>query len=208
MSGEEGFPVRIASTRLSAAVSTARVIRGVTVGQHPTGLIAELLRRSRPETHLRSRRRHQLRRWLAYGANPRIASTSTRSKAPSSFGRLARAGEKVQLLDGSEHTLVADDLVIADEKKALGLAGVMGGMGPRALTEETKNILVEAVRGFQRRRYPGASLRVADHGFLQNTDASHRFERGCGRLQRRSRCQQSRHQLYRRSSAEAPSPAP
>ena len=35
-------------------------------------------------------------------------------------------GERLQLLDGTERTLVADDLVVADEVKALGLAGVMG----------------------------------------------------------------------------------
>ena len=41
--------------------------------------------------------------------------------------RCAYAGEQIKLLDGSTRTLVAEDLVIADEVKAISLAGVMGG---------------------------------------------------------------------------------
>src|SRR5271170_1649793 len=39
--------------------------------------------------------------------------------------RLAHKGEKLKLLDGTDRTLEADDLVVADQKKALALAGVM-----------------------------------------------------------------------------------
>jgi phenylalanyl-tRNA synthetase beta chain len=85
--------------------------------------------------------------------------------------RHARAGEKLKTLDGMDRVLDADDVVVADEKKALGLAGVMGGWDTM-ITPETKNILVEAawfdpavVRRMSRR-----------HGI--HSDASHRFERG------------------------------
>jgi phenylalanyl-tRNA synthetase beta chain len=85
--------------------------------------------------------------------------------------RRARKGERLKTLDGVERILDADDLVIADHKKALGLAGVMGGWDTM-ITPETKNVLVEAawfdpmvVRQTARR-----------HGL--HTDASHRFERG------------------------------
>ncbi len=85
--------------------------------------------------------------------------------------RRAHAGEKLRLLDGTERTLVADDLVVADEKKALALAGVMGGWDTM-ITSETKNILVEAA-WFD----PGTVRRSSRrHGL--HTDASHRFERG------------------------------
>jgi len=85
--------------------------------------------------------------------------------------RLARQGERLRLLDGSEHTLEADDLVIADHAKSLGLAGVMGGWDSM-ITPETKNVLVEAA-WFD----PVAVRRTARrHGL--HTDASHRFERG------------------------------
>ncbi|MGP8252514.1 MAG: phenylalanine--tRNA ligase subunit beta [Terracidiphilus sp.] len=85
--------------------------------------------------------------------------------------RRALNGEKLKTLDGVERTLDADDLVVADHKKALALAGVMGGWDTM-ITPETKNVLVEAA-WFD----PMAVRRTARrHGL--HTDASHRFERG------------------------------
>jgi phenylalanyl-tRNA synthetase beta chain len=85
--------------------------------------------------------------------------------------RRALNGEKLKTLDGVERTLDPDDLVVADHKKALGLAGVMGGWDTM-ITAETKNVLVEAA-WFD----PMAVRRTARrHGL--HTDASHRFERG------------------------------
>ena len=85
--------------------------------------------------------------------------------------RLAHKGEKLKLLDGTERTLEADDLVVADEKKALALAGVMGGWDSM-ITPETKNILIEAAW------FDPASVRRSSRRHLLHTDASHRFERG------------------------------
>lgn len=85
--------------------------------------------------------------------------------------RKARAGETLKTLDGVERKLTTDDLVVADAKKPVGLAGVMGGFDTM-ITERTKNILIESawwdpvtVRRMSKR-----------HGI--HTDASHRFERG------------------------------
>src|SRR3984957_12689624 len=85
--------------------------------------------------------------------------------------RLAHKGEKLKLLDGTDRTLEADDLVVADEKKALALARVMGGYDSM-ITPETKNILVEAAW------FDPASIRRSSRRHLLHTDASHRFERG------------------------------
>ncbi len=85
--------------------------------------------------------------------------------------RLAHKGEKLKLLDGTERTLEPDDLVVADEKKALALAGVMGGWDSM-ITAETKNILVEAAW------FDPASVRRSSRRHGLHTDASHRFERG------------------------------
>jgi phenylalanyl-tRNA synthetase beta chain len=85
--------------------------------------------------------------------------------------RRAKKGEKLKTLDGVERTLDAEDLVVADHVKPLGLAGVMGGW-ETMITPETKNVLVEAA-WFD----PMAVRRTARrHGL--HTDASHRFERG------------------------------
>ena len=85
--------------------------------------------------------------------------------------RLARKGEQLKLLDGTTRTLEADDLVVADERKALGLAGVMGGW-ESMITPETKNVLVEAAW------FDPAAVRRSSRRHLLHTDASHRFERG------------------------------
>jgi phenylalanyl-tRNA synthetase beta chain len=85
--------------------------------------------------------------------------------------RRAQAGETLKTLDGVERKLSTEDLVVADAKKPVGLAGVMGGFDTM-ITERTKNILIESawwdpvtVRRMSKR-----------HGI--HTDASHRFERG------------------------------
>src|ERR1700722_10433204 len=85
--------------------------------------------------------------------------------------RRARSGEKLRTLDGVERVLDAEDLVIADEKKALGLAGVMGGWDTM-ITPETRNILVEAAW------FDPATVRRSSKRHGLHTDASHRFERG------------------------------
>ncbi len=85
--------------------------------------------------------------------------------------RLARKGEKLKLLDGTDRILEPDDLVVADDAKALALAGVMGGWDTM-ITPETKNILVEAAW------FDPASIRRSSRRHGLHTDASHRFERG------------------------------
>jgi phenylalanyl-tRNA synthetase beta chain len=85
--------------------------------------------------------------------------------------RRARDGEALKTLDGVERKLTSEDLVVADARKPVGLAGTMGGIDTM-ITEKTRNILIESawwdpvtVRKMSRR-----------HGL--HTDASHRFERG------------------------------
>jgi phenylalanyl-tRNA synthetase beta chain len=85
--------------------------------------------------------------------------------------RRARKGEKLKTLDGIDRVLDPDDLVVADEKKAIGLAGVIGGWDTM-ITAETKNILVEAAW------FDPALVRRSSKRHGLHTDASHRFERG------------------------------
>ena len=159
-------PVRIEAPDLCGRF-TARVIRGVTVKQS-TGLIAEYFA-ALGQKPISAPVDATNFGWLAMGQPTHCFDLDKIEGAI--IVRLARAGEKLQLLDGSEHTLTADDLVIADEKKALGLAGVMGGWDSR-VTEETKNILVEAAW------FSPAAIRASSRRHGLHTDASHRFERG------------------------------
>ncbi|PKH26507.1 phenylalanine--tRNA ligase subunit beta [Enterobacterales bacterium CwR94] len=85
--------------------------------------------------------------------------------------RQAKEGEKLTLLDGSEATLAADTLVIADEKKALAMGGIFGGE-QSGVNEETRNVLFECAF-FNPLSIVGRARR---HGL--HTDASHRYERG------------------------------
>ncbi len=85
--------------------------------------------------------------------------------------RRARPGEKLKTLDGVERTLSKEDLVIADAKKAVAIAGVMGGFDTM-ITDKTKNVLVESAW------FDPASVRATAKRLGMHTDASHRFERG------------------------------
>jgi phenylalanyl-tRNA synthetase beta chain len=85
--------------------------------------------------------------------------------------RRARKGERLKTLDGVERILDTYDLVVADHKKALALAGVMGGWDTM-ITSETKNVLVEAAW------FDPMAVRQTARRHGLHTDASHRFERG------------------------------
>jgi phenylalanyl-tRNA synthetase beta chain len=85
--------------------------------------------------------------------------------------RRAKDGEKLKTLDGVERTLSSDDLVVADAKKPVGLAGVMGGYDTM-ITEKTKNILIESAW------WDPVTVRKTSRRHGIHTDASHRFERG------------------------------
>lgn len=85
--------------------------------------------------------------------------------------RRARAGEKITTLDGKERQLSTEDLLIADDSGALGLAGVMGG-ATTEMSLDTTNVLVEAAI-FD----PVSIARTARRHKLPS-EASKRFERG------------------------------
>jgi len=85
--------------------------------------------------------------------------------------RHAEDGESLTLLDDTKVKMDAETLVIADQGRAIALAGIMGGAGS-AINDKTKNIVFEAAH-FR----PQIVARKARE-FRMHTDASHRFERG------------------------------
>jgi phenylalanyl-tRNA synthetase beta chain len=85
--------------------------------------------------------------------------------------RLAKKGEKLLALDGRSYELEGPECVIADDKSAVGLGGVIGGEAT-ACTEETTDVFVEAAF-FDPLRTATTGRR---HGI--ESDARYRFERG------------------------------
>ena len=85
--------------------------------------------------------------------------------------RLAREGEKFLALDGKTYSLKKDICVVADQERAVGIGGVMGGE-ETGVTDSTKNILLEAAY------FLPASVRRTARELGLPSDASYRFERG------------------------------
>ena len=84
--------------------------------------------------------------------------------------RMANDNEKLTTLDGIERTLSKEDIVISDGKKAIGLAGVMGGLDTE-ITENTKNIVIESAI------FDNVKIRKTSKDILRS-EASTRFEKG------------------------------
>ena len=84
--------------------------------------------------------------------------------------RMAEENEKLTTLDDVERTLSSEDIVISDGKKAIGLAGVMGG-AETEITENTKNIMIESAI------FDNVKIRKTSKEILRS-EASNRFEKG------------------------------
>ncbi len=85
--------------------------------------------------------------------------------------RLAKEGENFLALDGKGYELRSTDLVIADEVRAVAIAGVMGGE-ETGVSDATRNILLESAC------FLPASVRRTARTLNLPSDASYRFERG------------------------------
>lgn len=83
--------------------------------------------------------------------------------------RMARSGEKITTLDNKEVNLKETDLVIADEKNVLAIAGVKGGKKAE-VDGNTKNIIIEVAN------FDPVSVRKTGRGAGIFTDALKRFE--------------------------------
>ena len=85
--------------------------------------------------------------------------------------RRASEGEKFTTLDGKERTLMDQMLLIADETKALALAGVMGGKNSE-INANTTDVLIESAY------FKPQNIRATSKKLELRTDSSYRFERG------------------------------
>ena len=85
--------------------------------------------------------------------------------------RNAEADEIFKSLDDKDHTLSPDMLVIADEKKAVALAGVMGGANSE-IKDTTTTVIFESAC------FLGSSVRTTSRALGMRTESSGRFEKG------------------------------
>ena len=88
--------------------------------------------------------------------------------------RRAREGEVLETLDHVARNLVADDLVIADDRGPIGLAGTMGGLTSE-INDATTNIALEAAH------FDAGTVARMSRRHKLSSEASRRFERGIDR---------------------------
>ncbi len=161
-----GHPVRIEAPEACGRF-TARILRNVKIGPS-TGIVAERFAALGQKLIFNA---VDASNYVLLGMGHPTHAFDLDKIEGAILVRRARAGEKLKTLDGIDRVLDADDVVVADEKKALGLAGVMGGWDTM-ITPETKNILVEAAW------FDPAVVRRMSRRHAIHSDASHRFERG------------------------------
>ncbi|HEX3740656.1 MAG TPA: phenylalanine--tRNA ligase beta subunit-related protein, partial [Terriglobales bacterium] len=165
--GSSSFVIEI-DDREGCARYTAQIIRGVKIKSSPEKIASRLaLVDQRAINNAADASNYTL--WEM--GHPTHAFDLDLLEGGKIIVRRARQGETLKTLDGINRKLSPDDLIIADAKKPVALAGVMGGFDTM-ITDKTKNILIESA-WFD----PVAVRKTAKrHGL--HTDASHRFERG------------------------------
>ena len=85
--------------------------------------------------------------------------------------RRAKDGDSFQTLDGQQRTLDSEILMICDEEKEIGIAGIMGGENSK-ITDNVQTVLFEAAC------FNGTNIRLSAKRLGLRTDASGKFEKG------------------------------
>jgi phenylalanyl-tRNA synthetase beta chain len=161
------FPIDIQDEQ-GCARFTARVIRNVAIKPSPEKIVRRLaLLDQRPINNAVDATNYTL--WEM--GKPTHVFDLDLLQGGKIVVRRARDGETLKTLDGVERKLTSEDLVVADAKKPVGLAGTMGGFDTM-ITEKTRNILIESAW------WDPVTVRKMSKRHGVHTDASHRFERG------------------------------
>lgn len=146
----------------------ARIIQGVSAGPSPLLVMARLLKCGmRPISLVVDLTNYVM---LEVG-HPLHAFDQARLWEGRIVVRRAREGETIRTLDGVERPLSPEVLVIADGKRPVAIAGVMGGEETE-VSEGTKDVLLEAAS------FSPARVRRGSRLLGLRTEASLRFERG------------------------------
>ncbi len=165
-----------ASARAAVAVAApelcrrycARVVTGVRVGPSPAWLADRLERCGvRPVNAVVDATNYVL---LELG-QPLHAFDLDRLHERRIVVRLAAPGEKLTTLDGEQRSLAPDTLVVADGRRPVAVAGVMGGADAE-IHAATTTVLLESAH------FAPLAVRRTARRLGLHTEASHRFERG------------------------------
>lgn len=147
---------------------TARVITGVTIGESPDWLKSRLTAVGlRPVNNVVDITNFVL---LELG-QPLHAFDMAKLDGRRILVRRASAGEAFTAIDGTNHKLTSDMLVIADASTPQAVAGVMGGHDSE-VTEKTTDVLLESAT------FDPLSVRSTSRALKLSSDSSYRFERG------------------------------
>ncbi|MCI8971554.1 MAG: phenylalanine--tRNA ligase subunit beta [Oscillibacter sp.] len=147
---------------------TARMVRNVKIAPSPKWM-RERLRSSgvRPINNIVDITNYVM---LEYG-QPMHAFDYRYVKGGKIVVRRARAGEELTTLDGNIRKLTPDMLVIADDTRAVGLAGVMGGLNSE-IVADTVDVVFESAN------FEGSCIRKTALALGMRTEASAKFEKG------------------------------
>ncbi len=147
---------------------TARVVKNVKIGPSPLWLRMRLRAAGvRPINNIVDITNYVM---LEYG-QPMHAFDYSCLDGNKIIVRTAADGENFMSLDDIAHTLNSTNLVIADEKKAVALAGVMGGANSE-IKDNTTTVVFESAN------FMGSSVRVTAKSQGMRTESSGRFEKG------------------------------
>ncbi len=164
---DKPFPIEIRDEK-GCGRYTARVIRNVKIGTSPDWILDRL----KIEDHNGVSNAVDASNYtLMEMGHPTHAFDLDKLEGGKIIVRRAKPGEVLKTLDGVERKLAAEDLIIADAVKPVGLAGIMGGLDS-AISASTKNILIESAW------FDPAAVRKSARYHGMHTDASHIFERG------------------------------
>jgi phenylalanyl-tRNA synthetase beta chain len=147
---------------------TARMVRNVKIAPSPRWM-RERLRASgvRPINNIVDITNYVM---LEYG-QPMHAFDYRYVKGGKIIVRRAQEGEELTTLDGNVRKLTADHLVIADETRAVGLAGIMGGENSE-IVADTADVVFESAC------FDGTCIRKGALALGMRTEASAKFEKG------------------------------
>ncbi len=147
---------------------TARMVRNVKIAPSPKWM-RDRLRASgvRPINNIVDITNYVM---LEYG-QPMHAFDYRYVKGGKIIVRRAHEGEELTTLDGGVRKLTGEMLVIADETRAVGLAGIMGG-GNSEIVDDTRDVVFESAN------FNGTSIRKTALALGMRTEASAKFEKG------------------------------